>query len=466
MNSSANLIIRNGHVCDPLNHRDGVMDVLVENGRIAEVGEALQAPRGALEIDAAGAWVLPGVIDSHCHIGSTFGSDWGARMALKSGVTMGIDMAGPLPDILERGHRTGSGFQLAVMDALPYDTDPERYLEQRLDEGAFGLKILGGHYPQPVEVCEKAIAAADRLHVAIAWHAGSTTAGSDIKGMQEAVKAARGLPLHMAHINAYCRGRVMPAAEEAEIALSLLKAHPEIYSEAYLCPGNATMLDTDEAGNLLDSVTKMCVKAFNVPVNREGLLSTIRDGHCVVCVPTDEGTVRVSPEEGVRAFEAAGHGGQGLMGSFPVNDPEIQKLLTTARRADGRFVVDAISTDGGAIPRNDLVERGLALVNAGALTLGEFVLKSSVIPARRLGLFDRGHFSTDAAADITIVDKTSRLARDVVIAGRPAMLAGRVMGEGLTFVTTQRGRANIERLGYKAIVSHVEAADRARDVSI
>ena len=94
------------------------------------------------------------------------------------------------------------------------------------------------------------------------------------------------------------------------------------------------------------------------------------------------------------------------------------------------------------------------------------MLKSSVIPARRLGLFDRGHFSTDAAADITIVDKTSRLARDVVIAGRPAMLAGRVMGEGLTFVTTQRGRANIERLGYKAIVSHVEAADRARDVSI
>ncbi len=44
-------------------------DLLVEAGRVIAVGAGLDAPRGAVEIDAAGKHVTPGLIDPHIHSG-------------------------------------------------------------------------------------------------------------------------------------------------------------------------------------------------------------------------------------------------------------------------------------------------------------------------------------------------------------------------------------------------------------
>ncbi len=43
--------------------------VLVENGTITQVGDAVKVPDGAEVVDAAGSWVLPGFIDAHAHVG-------------------------------------------------------------------------------------------------------------------------------------------------------------------------------------------------------------------------------------------------------------------------------------------------------------------------------------------------------------------------------------------------------------
>lgn len=55
-------------------------DVLVVGERIAGVGRGLEAPDGALEIDAAGGLVMPGMIDTHRHMWQTalrgYGADW------------------------------------------------------------------------------------------------------------------------------------------------------------------------------------------------------------------------------------------------------------------------------------------------------------------------------------------------------------------------------------------------------
>src|SRR5689334_7629345 len=61
------LIIRNGRVIDPASRLDAVRDVLVEEGRIAEIGEKLHVT-GAEKFDATGLIVAPGFIDMHVHL--------------------------------------------------------------------------------------------------------------------------------------------------------------------------------------------------------------------------------------------------------------------------------------------------------------------------------------------------------------------------------------------------------------
>ena len=48
---------------------DGV-DILVENGRIAAVGQKLAQPRGAILVHGLSRWVTPGLIDVHSHAGT------------------------------------------------------------------------------------------------------------------------------------------------------------------------------------------------------------------------------------------------------------------------------------------------------------------------------------------------------------------------------------------------------------
>jgi imidazolonepropionase-like amidohydrolase len=63
------LVIKNGRVL-PMNGpaiEGGV--VIVENGKIARVGKDIPVPEGATVIDAAGGWVLPGLIEAHTTIG-------------------------------------------------------------------------------------------------------------------------------------------------------------------------------------------------------------------------------------------------------------------------------------------------------------------------------------------------------------------------------------------------------------
>jgi len=43
--------------------------ILLQGGKVAAVGQSVQAPADALVIDATGKWVTPGIIDTHSHMG-------------------------------------------------------------------------------------------------------------------------------------------------------------------------------------------------------------------------------------------------------------------------------------------------------------------------------------------------------------------------------------------------------------
>src|SRR5512138_630144 len=63
-----NLLIKGGRVIDPSQGIDDTLDVVVENGVVKEVGKGLKAPAGAETIDAAGKYVVPGLVDMHVHL--------------------------------------------------------------------------------------------------------------------------------------------------------------------------------------------------------------------------------------------------------------------------------------------------------------------------------------------------------------------------------------------------------------
>jgi dihydroorotase len=62
------LLIRNGHVIDPRNTIDAVMDVAITGGKIARVAASIPPASARRVADATGLYVVPGLIDIHAHV--------------------------------------------------------------------------------------------------------------------------------------------------------------------------------------------------------------------------------------------------------------------------------------------------------------------------------------------------------------------------------------------------------------
>lgn len=85
------LILKDIHAVDPSVELDAVVDVLIEDGKIAQVGEGIQA-EGAEVRDMAGKYLVPGLVDMHVHLrepGYEHKEDIasGTRAAAKGGFT-------------------------------------------------------------------------------------------------------------------------------------------------------------------------------------------------------------------------------------------------------------------------------------------------------------------------------------------------------------------------------------------
>jgi dihydroorotase len=89
---SGPLLILGGRVIDPSQSVDDLRDVLVVDGVVAEIGNRIDPPEGAREIDARGLVVTPGLIDVHVHLREPGGEHketiaTGARAAAAGGFT-------------------------------------------------------------------------------------------------------------------------------------------------------------------------------------------------------------------------------------------------------------------------------------------------------------------------------------------------------------------------------------------
>jgi len=149
-------LIANGTVVTAVGQYNA--DILIESGRIAQLGTNLNAP-GAARIDATGMYVLPGAIDPHTHFDTPFGGkyttvdDWhtGTIAAACGGTTTVVDFAlqtkgQSLRQAIDGWHTKADG--KAVIDygfhAMVQDlTDSVRLeIPAMIDEGIPSFKVF------------------------------------------------------------------------------------------------------------------------------------------------------------------------------------------------------------------------------------------------------------------------------------------------------------------------------------
>lgn len=113
------LLLKGARVVDPQVNLDKVVDVLVRDGRVVEVGEGLSLAKG-VEVDLSGKVLMPGFIDIHVHFrdpGQEYKEDIesGSRAAVRGGFTAVATMPNTSPIIDKAALVT---YQKAVADQV------------------------------------------------------------------------------------------------------------------------------------------------------------------------------------------------------------------------------------------------------------------------------------------------------------------------------------------------------------
>ena len=97
------MIIKGGHVIDPKNGIDAIMDISIDDGKILEVGDDLGSEAFQV-VEAGGMYIVPGLIDIHSHnfhgtipdayLSNSFSALPPDGFTFRSGVTTCVDVGG------------------------------------------------------------------------------------------------------------------------------------------------------------------------------------------------------------------------------------------------------------------------------------------------------------------------------------------------------------------------------------
>ena len=153
------LLLKQGHVIDPANQIDAVMDVAIAGGKIARVAANISPNEAQKVIDAQGLYVTPGLIDLHAHVFGYSGSIFPDDTSLIAGTTTVVDAGGSgwrtFDDMYERVIKPSRTRVLALINIVGHgmigskyqddvnDMDPEKTaakIAERRDH-IVGIKI-------------------------------------------------------------------------------------------------------------------------------------------------------------------------------------------------------------------------------------------------------------------------------------------------------------------------------------
>jgi dihydroorotase len=383
----ATLLVRGARVLDPREGIDGVHDVLVRDGEVAELGTGLPAPEGAEVVEADGRLLVPGFVDPHVHLrvpGQEHKEDLetGTRAAAAGGFVAVVAMPNTNPvvdsasilrslrDAAARDARVPVGFMPSITRGLRGEELTE--MAELRDEGALGFTDDG----KPVVsagILRKALQYQRLAGGVIALHEEDPTlsgSGAMHEGRVSTMLGVAGIP-STSESTMIARDCLLAEDEGGRIHIQHLSARQSVEAIAaakargvqVTCEASPHHLTlTDEAVRTLDPRMKM-----NPPLrtedDRRALVAGLLDG-TVDCIATDHAPH--AREEKEVPFEQAPMGTTGLETAFA-----------------------AVHTDlvlPGVLPLALVVEK----LSAGAALLGLPVPRIAVGAPADLALIDLG----------------------------------------------------------------------------
>ena len=388
------ILIKNGRLINPSENLDKVMDIFVEDGIIKEKAGSIEKQADTV-IDAAGCYVMPGLIDLHVHFrdpGLTYKEDieTGSKAAAKGGFTTVCCMPNtkPVVDnvetvkyIIEKGKKVGLTNVLPVGAVTKNMAGVEITDVEELKKAGICAISEDGKSVMNSGVYRKAMKNAAKANVPVLAHCedinlveggvinlGDKSSELGVKGISNAVEdviAMRdimlaketGATLHLCHCSTKDSVEMVKRAKEEGIKVT-----------AEVCPHHFSMCSDDITSN--DGNFKM-----NPPLrareDMEALIKGLQDDIMDV-ISTDHAPH--SAEEKAKDLEHAPFGIVGL---------ETSVALTVTN-----------------------------LVKKGYLTPMQMAAKMSYNPAKVLGI-PKGTLDEGKIADITIIDPDKEYTIDV-----------------------------------------------------
>ncbi len=284
-------------------------DLLVDGGKVVAVGTNLPAP-GAKVVDAKGMYLMPGIVDAHCHIGmwedaiGWAGNDGNESTAPVTAEMRAIDGINPYDrcweEALESGVTTvatgpGSanvvGGQFIAMKTTPGPIEPRMLVEP------LALKTAFGENPKRVYGDKKQTPATRMATAAIFRQAmiDGLTYARKMRDADEGKRPDRSLAKEMLALAAEGKIRVKAHAHRADDILTAIRLRDEFNLDMTLEHCTEGYLIADElkkanipviVGPLLSDRSKVELKnlSFKAPaiLHRAGVRFAIMTDHPVI----------------------------------------------------------------------------------------------------------------------------------------------------------------------------------------
>lgn len=437
------VLFANATIVDGTGAPGFVGDLLIRDGRVAVVGPpgSISGSAGAARREVGGLVLAPGFIDIHNHSAQRIFDDPLATTQIAQGITtlvVGADggSAWPIGDYLARidslrpavdvatlvGHGTvrraalGDDFRRTATDAEIADMATR--VERGMREGAFGLssglEYDPGFYSSTGELIELARVAAEGGGFYMS-HLRDEEEGL-LAAVDEAIRIGReaGLPVQISHIKA---GNASVWGKAAEVLARIQAANDaglDVTADQYPYTAWQSGLAIIVRSRMFEDPDSVAAGIAAAGGGRRLQIVGFEADPELNGLRLDE----IAGRKGLTEVEAymwiMGLGGSGLIG-HTMNEADVDAFMSS------RWVMTASDGGvGGAHPRGaGTFPRVLRLYvrDRALITLERAVSRATSMPARRLGLTDRGTLTPGKRADLVLFDPATVADRSTFVDG-------------------------------------------------